>query len=638
MKRIFFITLFLLSSFVSLAYESDTLVVTANPNSEVIGDKAEYLWTDPFVNLDSVRKKEDWQTYHREIESVAGKALWVRFTLKNLKEGNPEFFVAFPNQDKATAYFLTDTFQIKSTGKLVPGKALKGIEFSDFSSYYLPYGKTAEIYLNMLPMDGQKTGLTIFPKNTVGTSFYFGSKDRKDYYLQTYYAHNINELQIRNLYQGALLLMTLICIFLVIQNKGNYLFRYYFLYVFSAFMYSLLQSRGYTYVGQFFQNFPYFKKYGSEIFFWLGLTGYFGFALELLGLRNSKNKALPFIRFVSFGGLAFGVIFYFIELVYNNNALYDAVKIYARIPIIIFYIWFLFHLTKISRRNHLLKFIIIGNTLLVCLASVAWIKDILNLRDWPGVLDHIFTLPLAVILEIVVFALAMIRKLQDDQKRIAESERMIMETEMLALRSQMNPHFVFNSLNSIRNLVMKNQNDKAIDYLSRFSKLVRTILQQTQQQTISLKEELATLELYVKSESDRLDSPIDFSIDIDDRLNSSEIVFPPMLLQPMAENAIWHGLQPSSNEFKKIEVRVKLMQPKHLQITIYDNGIGRKRSEEIRAESNSSRISLGSEITMKRLRLFNQKSKSQIKFHYPNMGNREGTIVCFDYISATVFE
>ncbi|WP_304232686.1 hypothetical protein [Jiulongibacter sediminis] len=111
-----------------------------------------------------------------------------------------------------------------------------------------------------------------------------------------------------------------------------------------------------------------------------------------------------------------------------------------------------------------------------------------------------------------------------------------------------------------------------------------------------------------------------------------------MLLQPVAENAIWHGLQTSKQKSKVIHVAVKKVDQSHLRIIISDNGIGRKANEKLKSEQNNSRISMGSEITAKRLQLFNEQDTVRLEMSYNDLPNGQGTQVFFDYFLTTVLQ
>jgi sensor histidine kinase YesM len=202
------------------------------------------------------------------------------------------------------------------------------------------------------------------------------------------------------------------------------------------------------------------------------------------------------------------------------------------------------------------------------------------------------------------------------------------EMEMLALRSQMNPHFLFNSLNAIKHLIMTDNNENATHYLDDFSGLLRGILQNSNREIVTVEDELEMLELYLSLEKSRLGKNLNYTIKMTSREALSQYNIPPLLLQPFVENAIWHGLSPSSNPEKCLDITIDTSQ--NLIITIQDNGIGRKAS----AKKNSTHISLGMKITQERLSLFNHLSDSKIIVKVTDLevqGVASGTLITITY-------
>ena len=155
----------------------------------------------------------------------------------------------------------------------------------------------------------------------------------------------------------------------------------------------------------------------------------------------------------------------------------------------------------------------------------------------------------------------------------------IKDAEMRMLRAQMNPHFMFNTLNSINSYIIQNKTDDASKYLAAFSKLMRNILESSKQQFIPLEQEIKTTKLYMQLEVVRLDHSFDFKIEVYENINIQEIMIPPLIVQPFAENAIWHGLRHLPNKNGFLTIRFKLKTETLLQIDIEDNGIGREQSK-----------------------------------------------------------
>ena len=180
------------------------------------------------------------------------------------------------------------------------------------------------------------------------------------------------------------------------------------------------------------------------------------------------------------------------------------------------------------------------------------------------------------------------------------------QLELKALRAQINPHFLFNSLNSINNFILKNDTKKASRYLVKFSQLVRSILNHSSTSLISLEEELQTIELYMLIEGMRFNDQFSYKININSSINTSSISIPSLLLQPYVENAIWHGLLHKEGE-KKITISIEKINEHSISIEINDNGIGRKRVQEINNLSQKGK-SFGMQIGEDRLKLIKQST------------------------------
>ncbi len=185
-------------------------------------------------------------------------------------------------------------------------------------------------------------------------------------------------------------------------------------------------------------------------------------------------------------------------------------------------------------------------------------------------------------------------------KRISKSyNHKMVDLELKALRSQMNPHFIFNSLNSIQYFVLKNEPKEAYNYLTKFSSLMRMILQNSRVKYITLQEEYDWLYTYLDLEKLRMENLLDFDINIDENLDPNHVYVPSMLIQPYVENAIIHGLLPKeSNRLLKIRFEKHRDQ---LKVVIEDNGIGRAKSAELNAQRTKKHKSQGIKVTSERL-------------------------------------
>jgi LytS/YehU family sensor histidine kinase len=203
-----------------------------------------------------------------------------------------------------------------------------------------------------------------------------------------------------------------------------------------------------------------------------------------------------------------------------------------------------------------------------------------------------------------------IQKLESEKIQ-SDLQHQTAELEMQALRAQMNPHFIFNCLNAINHFVLINDVDTASEFLTKFSRLIRMVLQNSFKKDIFLAEELESLRLYIELELIRFNNHFSYSITCGDDLDLDRILIPPMILQPYIENAIWHGLMQSDNVGKlMIEIEQK---GNNIEFRIIDNGIGRKKSLELKNKAIPNKKSLGMEITANRLQLLNEEMGNQIK-------------------------
>jgi LytS/YehU family sensor histidine kinase len=205
-------------------------------------------------------------------------------------------------------------------------------------------------------------------------------------------------------------------------------------------------------------------------------------------------------------------------------------------------------------------------------------------------------------------------------------------TEQRLFRSQMNPHFIFNSLASVQNFIVKQDDEKASIYLSRFSELVRSILKNSTQEQITLEEELTTIENYLELQKVRFPQKFDYSIEVDEKIDTENIFIPPMLAQPFIENSIEHGIKHKDSK-GNIWVRLKLNDSKILY-EVEDDGIGRKKAQEVLRKNDKDHKSMATTITLDRIKVLNKKFKKKIFMDIIDLKNDSneatGTKVVFE--------
>lgn len=219
------------------------------------------------------------------------------------------------------------------------------------------------------------------------------------------------------------------------------------------------------------------------------------------------------------------------------------------------------------------------------------------------------------------------QKLQT-QRMEAEWQRRAGELEMQALRAQMNPHFIFNCLSSINKFILKNEPDNASDYLTRFSRLIRLVLVNSQKPLVVLEDEIEMLRLYIEMEKLRFKNSFGYTIHYTPEIDPAYIFIPPLLLQPFCENAIWHGLMHKEG-FGELSIFFDL-HDNMMVCTITDNGIGKAKAAEIKSKSAERMKSLGLKITAERLALFNESNSAQAFYEMEDVvenGTVAGTCV-----------
>lgn len=251
-------------------------------------------------------------------------------------------------------------------------------------------------------------------------------------------------------------------------------------------------------------------------------------------------------------------------------------------------------------------------TLAICILPHWW-------QTWWFVAALLFLLGLAV-WAIIRYRTAQIR--HEEQLKTAFYKE-LSEKEMIALRSQMNPHFIYNCLNSINNFIVRNNSQQAANYVTKFSRLIRLVLDNSQQQKIPLEKELEALRLYMDLEAMRFDGKFRYEVWVDDAVDEQYLQIPPLLVQPYVENAIWHGLM-HKPEGGSVVVDVRLPAEDLLLIEITDDGVGRVRAAELESKTALEHKSQGTLITAERLHNLNPKKPDQGKVSIHDLVDEQG--------------
>jgi ligand-binding sensor domain-containing protein len=206
----------------------------------------------------------------------------------------------------------------------------------------------------------------------------------------------------------------------------------------------------------------------------------------------------------------------------------------------------------------------------------------------------------------------------------AELNQRIAEVQMSALRSQMNPHFIFNSLNSINRFIQLSDPDTASNYLTKFSRLIRQVLDNSRSDVISLEAELEANMLYLEMESLRFAGQFNFRLTVDENVETATLDVPPLLIQPYLENAVWHGLMQKEGENRRLTVDIRLENENTLHIEIEDNGIGRVAAQALKSKTATKHKSHGMDVTAERLALFQQTTGRKISVELMDLMEENG--------------
>jgi LytS/YehU family sensor histidine kinase len=231
-----------------------------------------------------------------------------------------------------------------------------------------------------------------------------------------------------------------------------------------------------------------------------------------------------------------------------------------------------------------------------------------------------------IVLLIIFFSIVLFR-----QTRIRQEQQNMMFKQRI-FRSQMNPHFIFNALSTIQHSIMNDDPERASKYLSRFSKLVRNVLDSTVEDLIPLEEEINTVESYLALQQVRFPEKLDYKIELDETIDIDEVHVPPLMVQPFVENAIEHGIKNKEGRgmvFLRIFPRNGM-----IILEIEDDGVGREKAAQIQQERDKDHKSLATVIMQERIMILNKKQKKKFHFSiidlYDDQGNASGTRVVFD--------
>lgn len=415
---------------------------------------------------------------------------------------------------------------------------------------------------------------------------------------------------------------------------------------------------------------PASDNWPIQIVYNLAYLQFFRYFLDLSENRESLDKLLRWFFNISLG---VSILVYLTLRFTGNLYLYGDYFLYVFLPsILLLSIYSLYDVTKL--KNNLKYFVIFGAGIYILFGITAIYLSENKLQIWG--FKGIIVFYVGIIIENALFSMGLgrqikniadermyakqmlIEQLQENDKikqeantnlerevtektralveaiRERESEKIerlrvqyeqqITELNLVALRSQMNPHFIFNALNTIKAAIINEQKLEAVSYLNKFSKLIREILRNPGDGLYTLEKELSILKVYLNLENIRLQKKINLQINTTGEIDFSRHKIPPLLLQPLVENAIWHGLSQINDKDRKIDIHLQRIGD-YIYISIEDNGIGLKKAQEIRASKIFQRESIGIKLVTDRLKLFAQQQQKDYEILYTDLTEEKST-------------
>lgn len=421
--------------------------------------------------------------------------------------------------------------------------------------------------------------------------------------------------------RGGVFILFIYHLLIYFQNKNN-LYLYYSLYLLFITLF-LCQS----FLGDLI---PGYSNYANFSMQFLAYGAYISFARELL---DSRNKLLEWDKYFEIEIkvlLLLAPIFLIIEFFFGYDFQVKAFLILA--PIITLFTLYIFYVIITRINNSATVNFVIATLFYVVFANISFFELVFGKEVFTNLgVKPIFFIYVGVLFQCLILSViigSIIKKIEEKSKNaevsLAVQLKEMEELKMTALQSQMNPHFLFNSLNSINNFVIKSEVEKASDYITKFSRLIRVILNSSSSPTSTLSEELGILSLYVKLEQMRVNGGFSYTVNIQENINLESIKVPTLFLQPFIENSIWHGIMKKEGK-KKIELSIQ-KQENTVVCIIEDNGIGINKAKAI-SHMSQKRKFFGAKATENRIRILYKNKDVQIETKDISSSTKTGTQV-----------
>jgi len=574
-----------------------TIVLTENKEEFYVVREYVSFFEDTSRNLQlyQVLNQKNFKTVDSNVADFMNlntkSAYWLRFKVCNYNKEQSGYLIELFDFDiDEISFFLKDQ---------------SGVYIENKSGFSFPFQQREIKHKNIVfqfPLEFQDS-------TTVYMRFYSHKKNVLEPVIRThnhFYDYSLKEYSFLGFCYGLMLLIILYNFIYYIMLKHNF-YLFYVLYTFFMLIFLM------TLNGTAFQ------------FIWPNNPG-----LNLCAGPCSISFALIFLLLFSN---------FYLKLPENNNILSKIVYFFIILKIILVlpqinsehstyfnvFDYFLFQLAFLigvfqfksdckSIRWYIISFICLN------------ISYCINFFEYLGIVKSSFitvnSLNIGLVLQFIFLTVSIaetVRESYKEKNKVLSELLLVTEKNesmrLIELKKQMNPHFIFNALNSILLRIVSDKKEEAMDFLMRFSKLIRKILNSSDKLFVQLSEELETLELYLSIEKSRLGNSFSYEINVDPEIDKDFVEFPSLILQPFAENAIWHGLMPKVGD-KLLKINIRKI-TNILEIEIIDNGIGRDRSFDLIIQKNSN--SRGINLVHERLKLIELKFKKRTNLTFSDV-------------------
>jgi sensor histidine kinase YesM len=531
----------------------------------------------PIEQISTNQFRDRFQPIPSRRPLTAGKIQWFFLNFSEIDLSlSDDWILHFPNYDDITLFHSgPSAIETRLGGKLRKEKSIG----ADNSSM-IPF-RTSELIDGFYLVARVEHTSRKYILNSPSYMHPVASKFSKQYYTKYFVFDQITYL----LFIGGMMLMILYSFGIYFMNRDK-LFNYYAIYLLALVLY--LGVRMPLLYNPLADSFPRFMYAYNELIQVVVNITYLIFASHFMNARVYYPKLHIAIRYVVRILLVIMALQLLLIISVRFAYLEQHLVQFERYFVILFTIIAYVDMIR-NLKQKIVFFLVVGSLFFLVGAMMAMF------------LHNIKYMMTGAAIEVFIFSLAMGYRIKLVEQEKLKIENEINKVKLTALQAQMNPHFIFNSLNSIRAYVISNETRKASDYLTKFARLIRLILHYSSLDTITLEAELEALNLYVELEQMRHRTDFGYNIEIAPGLNPKNLLVPPLILQPYVENAIGHGLAPKQGS-KQLQLKIG-QSPSNLLITIRDNGVGRSFSKKIRLESKQIHQSVAMDLTSKRINL-----------------------------------